>query len=189
MGRRSSALIGNVSAGASSGTGSGGGSSSWSSRFSRAVSSASATSSSASSARPWETSQRGEAGRPRRMNRMVTPPRAPIANRMRQPAAYVGHQHAGHEGHDRKAGVRRGRGPAGVAAAQRSGRELADVRRHRGDLGADPQPGDEAEHDETRPRSSSAPPAPCPPRTAPPRPEAELAAPLVGHRGCRRRRR
>ena len=58
--------------------------------FSSAVSSAVSMISSASSVRPWETSQRGEGGRPRRMNRIVRPPSAPITNRMRQPEANVG---------------------------------------------------------------------------------------------------
>jgi hypothetical protein len=58
--------------------------------FSSTVSSAAETTSCASSERPWDTSQRGDGGSPRRMNKIVAPPNAPIRNRMRQPDANVG---------------------------------------------------------------------------------------------------
>ena len=117
------------------------------SRLSRAVSSASATISAASSVRPWETSQRGEAGRPRRMNRMVSPAQSADAEQDPPAAGVVRDQHSGRRRDDGEAGVGGGGGPAGVAAAQRRRRDLAQVGGDGGDLGADAQARDEAEDD------------------------------------------
>ena len=98
--------------------------------------------------RPCETSHRGEGGQAaaheqdrHAAQRADQEQDAPTRGERR-------HEPARHERHHGEARVGRGGGPTGVAAAQASRRDLAEVGGDRGDLGADAQAGDEAEDDE-----------------------------------------